>query len=344
MNKFAAGDGMNLYSLLHSLDDDTLRSMSPVLDLEQFRQLLTRLAGLDAEELRAIASADPELAKFSELADLVDDGHNAANTVMAEIRAYTDRLRVESCIAELEPALKAKFLRFNDRIQLGEGTDAEVQAFIQQLKRYLQDPNWFVVHWSARSGSSLVRRTSGGRMSVVSALGSGSTEDSDRRTSPLPNDDEEDGSTDSNPSDDGFPYNNENTLPNFPYKDESTGAQILGSPHFIQVGGWGNPTLAAAAAVLADLYADNIPAAAAAGAAAELAQRYKHLSDREVALFDLLGRLAQGGSIYKVWIAEDDLWAAMDSELDIEDRRRLLANMKSRGILEEGAGKWRAVW
>jgi hypothetical protein len=64
MNKFAAGDGMNLYSLLHSLDDDTLRSMSPVLDLEQFRQLLTRLAGLDGEEPRAIASADPELARF----------------------------------------------------------------------------------------------------------------------------------------------------------------------------------------------------------------------------------------------------------------------------------------
>jgi hypothetical protein len=64
---------------------------------------------------------------------------------MAEIRAYTDRLRVESGVAELEPALKAKFLRFNDRIQLGEGTDAEVQAFIQQLKRYLQDPNWFVL-------------------------------------------------------------------------------------------------------------------------------------------------------------------------------------------------------
>ena len=75
-----------------------------------------------------------------------------------------------------------------------------------------------------------------------------------------------------------------------------------------------------------------------------MARRYKHLSDREVAIFDQLGRLAQGGSIYKVWIAEDDLLAAMDSELDIDDRSRLLANMKSRGILEEGAGKWRAVW
>jgi hypothetical protein len=38
---------------------------------------------------------------------------------------------------------------FNDRIQLGEGTDAEVQAFIRQLRRYLQDPKWFVSRDSA---------------------------------------------------------------------------------------------------------------------------------------------------------------------------------------------------
>jgi hypothetical protein len=145
MNKFAAGDGMNLYSLLYSLDDDTLRSMSPDLDLEQFRQFLPLLTSLNPEQIRAIASADPELAEFSELADIVDDSHNAANTGMAEIRAYTDRLRVESGVAELEPALHARFVRFNDKIRLGEGTDAEVEAFVRQLKRYLQDPNWFVL-------------------------------------------------------------------------------------------------------------------------------------------------------------------------------------------------------
>jgi hypothetical protein len=42
------------------------------------------------------------------------------------------------------------------------------------------------------------------------------------------------------------------------------------------------------------------------------------------------------------WIEEDDLLQAMDSQLDREARRRLLANMVSRGLLEEGAGKWRA--
>ena len=146
------------------------------------------------------------------------------------------------------------------------------------------------------------------------------------------------------PSDGAFPYDEEPTSPNFPYKNEQTGAQLFDSRHFVQIGDWGNPTLTAAAAVLADLYADNVPAAAAAGAVAELAQRYKHLSVKEVALFDLLGRLAQGGSIYKVWIGEDELLAAMGPELDLEACRRLLANMKSRGLLEEGAGKWRAVW
>jgi hypothetical protein len=38
------------------------------------------------------------------------------------------------------------------------------------------------------------------------------------------------------------------------------------------------------------------------------------------------------------------LLAAMDPDLDGDARERLLANMKSRGILEDGAGKWRAVW
>jgi hypothetical protein len=64
-------------------------------------------------------------------------------------------------------------------------------------------------------------------------------------------------------------------------------------------------------------------------------------------VLDVLRRLTQGGSIYKVWIAEDDLLQAIATEfpdLSKDDHKRLVANMKSRGILEEGAGKWRAVW
>jgi hypothetical protein len=34
----------------------------------------------------------------------------------------------------------------------------------------------------------------------------------------------------------------------------------------------------------------------------------------------------------------------MDPDLEMDARRRLLANMKSRGLLEEGVEQWRAVW
>jgi hypothetical protein len=124
----------------------------------------------------------------------------------------------------------------------------------------------------------------------------------------------------------------------------STGVRIGPTEHFVRVGDWRNPTFAAAVGAVSDLISHNVPIAVVAGVAAELAQRYEHLEKSETSLFDLLGRLAQGGSIYKVWIAEDQLLDAMDSEMDRDDRRRLLANMKSRGVLEEGAGKWRAVW
>jgi hypothetical protein len=101
-----------------------------------------------------------------------------------------------------------------------------------------------------------------------------------------------------------------------------------------------SPALAAGAAALPDLVGGNPPIAATAVAAVEFAQRYKHLTDDEKTVFDLLRRLA-AGEIYTMWVDEDDLLAAMNSETD---RKLLLASMKSRGILEEGAGKWRAVW
>jgi hypothetical protein len=113
---------------------------------------------------------------------------------------------------------------------------------------------------------------------------------------------------------------------------------------FIRLNGWRNPALTAAVAASAEVATSSPPVATAAGVVADVAQRSRHLKENEKAVVEVLGRLAQGGSIYKVWIAENGLLAAMDSELDIEARRRLLANMKSRGILEEGAGEWRAVW
>ena len=78
---------------------------------------------------------------------------------------------------------------------------------------------------------------------------------------------------------------------------------------------------------------------------AELAWRYKRLSRSELEVIPVLRRLTQGGSIYKVWIAQDELVRAMSSpDLPPDHCRRLLANMRHRGILEEASGWWRAVW
>jgi hypothetical protein len=109
------------------------------------------------------------------------------------------------------------------------------------------------------------------------------------------------------------------------------------SDHFVRLGSATNPALTAAVAALSDLVTHDVPTA-------ELAQRYRQLNRDEMAVLAVLGQLAQGGSIYKVWIAEEELLQAMDSELSDDARRRLIANMKSRGILEEGADKWRGVW
>jgi hypothetical protein len=93
---------------------------------------------------------------------------------------------------------------------------------------------------------------------------------------------------------------------------------------------------------MADLVGGNPPIAAPTVVAVELAQRYRYLGEDEKAVFDVLRKLA-ANEIYTVWVDEDDLLAAMDSDMDREDRKRLLANMSSRHVLEDGVGKWRAV-
>jgi hypothetical protein len=114
--------------------------------------------------------------------------------------------------------------------------------------------------------------------------------------------------------------------------------------HFLRLGGWGYPALKAAVATGSELATNSLTVAAFASAATEFAQRYRRLNEAEKTVIDVLRKLAQGGSIYKVWINEDELLGAMAPELDGDARRRLLANMKSRRILEEGAGKWRVVF
>jgi len=96
-------------------------------------------------------------------------------------------------------------------------------------------------------------------------------------------------------------------------------------------------------ALLADIVNQNPSMGAAVGLAAAALDRVRTLSDDELEVFDAMRKLAFG-KLYRVWVDEDKLLAAMDAELDLEARKRLLANMTSKGIIEEGAGKWRAVW
>jgi hypothetical protein len=94
MNEFAAGDSMNLYALLTSLDDDTLRYLSPDLDPEQLRQL-TPLLELNPDVLRAFAATVPTMAPISEFADVLDRTHDTADSSMEEVRTVFEQMRVD---------------------------------------------------------------------------------------------------------------------------------------------------------------------------------------------------------------------------------------------------------
>jgi hypothetical protein len=72
-------------------------------------------------------------------------------------------------------------------------------------------------------------------------------------------------------------------------------------------------------------------------------ERYRRLSGREREALATIRQLAAGRP-YTVWIDVEELLQAMRPDMSRDERCRQLASMKSRGIPEEGAGKWRAVW
>jgi hypothetical protein len=130
-----------------------------------------------------------------------------------------------------------------------------------------------------------------------------------------------------------------------PNRSFGSGSQLEGFGLFLPVDDSRETAVTAAVTGLGELAMTNrIPYGTLALALIELARRFKRLNASERSVFQLMRRLAQGGSIYRVWIAEDDLLSAMDQDLSDDSRRRLLANMKSQRLLEEGARKWRAVW
>jgi hypothetical protein len=98
-----------------------------------------------------------------------------------------------------------------------------------------------------------------------------------------------------------------------------------------------------AAALLSDLATHSPGVGAGAGLIAASLDRVRILRHKEVEAFDMMQKLS-AGSVYRVWLDENKIIEALPTDSDTDFHRRTLANMQSRGILAEGAGKWRAVF
>jgi hypothetical protein len=94
-------------------------------------------------------------------------------------------------------------------------------------------------------------------------------------------------------------------------------------------------------AFAADLVAHDATMTTAAGVVAGAIDRVRILKDDELQVFDVIRKLSFG-KVYRVWVNEDQLIELLPGDYP-EEAKRTLASMKSRGILEEGAGKWRAI-
>jgi hypothetical protein len=86
LHKFAAGEPINLWALMLSLDDDTLRYLGYDGDIETLRQVLPTLPSIDPDVLRFAAASDPDMRELAKLADILDDGHAGAASAMAGMR------------------------------------------------------------------------------------------------------------------------------------------------------------------------------------------------------------------------------------------------------------------
>lgn len=143
--QFAAGDVNNMWTLLAAFDDTALRQLGPNLDIDAFRQLLPTLTSADPDALRATARLDPTMAGLEQFADLLEQTRENGESSMGGLRQLTEQMRVDSGVAELESVLDQKLVRFNDRVTIGDDFDAVTRAFVDELKRYLQDPTKFVL-------------------------------------------------------------------------------------------------------------------------------------------------------------------------------------------------------
>ena len=124
------------------------------------------------------------------------------------------------------------------------------------------------------------------------------------------------------------------------------GAQVGGL--FVRLGSLKGLRDSLIAALAAHAITDNLPISAATGVVNEVRNRVRRLSDEELVVFDLLKELSAGAP-YRVWAEQPTLLDAMVRAAggDVSTRAsctRLLRSMKARGLLEESASAWRALW
>jgi hypothetical protein len=99
--------------------------------------------------------------------------------------------------------------------------------------------------------------------------------------------------------------------------------------------------LTIAAAWVADVMAHDSTMSTAVVILAAAADRVHILKVEDLQVFDVIRKLSFG-KVYRVWVNEEELIASIPGN-DPEKAKRTLASMKSRGILEEGPGIWRAI-
>lgn len=101
---------------------------------------------------------------------------------------------------------------------------------------------------------------------------------------------------------------------------------------------------AVTAGLIANLLMHSPPIALGASVLAALWDNVRHLSERELEVLRTMTHLTRGRP-YKSWIEQEQLLHAMPPPMKGEgDNLDTLIRMQSRGLLEETAGRWRAVF
>lgn len=143
MLEFSKQDPSVMWQLLASLDDSTLEHLG-VPDVAQARAVLPLLGLLDPDGVRTLAEASPELAPLEQVAEELEQAQAGAGESLRQMRALFEHMSEASGVNELESVVDNKIVRFNERIVVSASKET-LHTFLREFKRYLTDPNKFVL-------------------------------------------------------------------------------------------------------------------------------------------------------------------------------------------------------